>query len=213
MLWELAARNWSPKCHKEPHEKLLGVFVLIFPLHFLAEAQSNCWKWLDHRATCVDHVPAPASSSCPILLPSSAASSRGGISESHRDCFKMQTSLINQSGRVRNPVPSPGKSSICVSLTFSSVRGHCSQSICGILAVLVSVDGCHVCCPQCSGSDLGRVRLETESKNVHPGWIPPLTVWLQGCEVEQSWKSRRCHTAQPVKGSAWRHLLSCSGTD
>lgn len=137
------------------------------------------------------HPPAP-SSSCPILLPSSAASSRGGISESHRDRFKMQSSLINQSGRVRNTVPSLGKSSICASLTFSSVHGHCSQSICGILAVLVSVDGCHMCCPHCSGSDLGRVRLETESKskNVHPGWVPPLTVWLQGCEVEQFWKPR-----------------------
>lgn len=81
--------------HKELHQKLLGAFVFIFPLHFLAGAQSNRGKWLDHRGTCLHHVPAPASSSCPILLPSSAASSRGGISESHRDHFKMQSSLIN----------------------------------------------------------------------------------------------------------------------
>lgn len=66
-----------------------------------------------------------------------------------------------------------------------------------------------------SGNELGRdeagleTEIKRECKNIHCGWILHC---LLGCEVEQSWKLWKSHTAQPVKGSAWCYLLSCSGT-
>lgn len=98
MLWELAARNCSPKCHKELHEKLLGLLFQFFPFIFwlwLSITVGNSWIKGEPAWTMCLHQHHPAqSSSCPILLPSTPASSRGGISESHRDHFKMQSSLI-----------------------------------------------------------------------------------------------------------------------